>query len=266
MARAKRKSTGKKARFEVFKRDKFTCQYCGRKAPDVVLVCDHISPVARGGESTLLNLITSCVDCNSGKGATPLDDQSALAKQRAELERLAERREQIDMLLEWSRGLSATSTDEIDALCQRFSEMVGASITVNDRGRTDVKKWLRTFGLADLLSAADIAVTQYVRLDASGKTDMGTVEVAWKKIPGIARISKLPPAEKELYYVRGIVRGCLGVERASMRDIECLQLLRDAHAAGAQLEWLKTLAKTASSFSALRQDIYDFIAKGGDSQ
>lgn len=34
---SKRKSISKKLRFEVFKRDGFTCQYCGRMAPDVVL-------------------------------------------------------------------------------------------------------------------------------------------------------------------------------------------------------------------------------------
>ena len=39
-------------RFEVFKRDSFTCQYCGVKAPDAVLQVDHIKPVAAGGEAT----------------------------------------------------------------------------------------------------------------------------------------------------------------------------------------------------------------------
>lgn len=34
----KRTSIGKKTRFEVFKRDSFTCQYCGQKAPDVILM------------------------------------------------------------------------------------------------------------------------------------------------------------------------------------------------------------------------------------
>lgn len=64
----KRKAISKKLRFEVFKRDSFTCQYCGRKAPDVVLEVDHIKPVAQGGTNTILNLITSCRECNRGKG------------------------------------------------------------------------------------------------------------------------------------------------------------------------------------------------------
>jgi len=42
-----RKAISKKLRFEVYKRDKFTCQYCGRKAPDVILEIDHINPVAK---------------------------------------------------------------------------------------------------------------------------------------------------------------------------------------------------------------------------
>ena len=32
---AERKQVSKKIRFEFFKRDNFTCQYCGRKAPQV---------------------------------------------------------------------------------------------------------------------------------------------------------------------------------------------------------------------------------------
>ena len=46
----KRKPISKKLRFEIFKRDKFTCQYCGKMAPDVVLEVDHIKPVCKGGQ------------------------------------------------------------------------------------------------------------------------------------------------------------------------------------------------------------------------
>jgi hypothetical protein len=69
-----RKGLSKKVRFEVFKRDSFTCQYCGKQPPDVVLHVDHINPVASGGDNDPLNLITSCQDCNLGKSATPLEN------------------------------------------------------------------------------------------------------------------------------------------------------------------------------------------------
>lgn len=67
-----RKSTGKRLRFEVFKRDFFTCQYCGSQPPDVVLVVDHITPVVAGGETAIDNLITACEACNQGKADKPL--------------------------------------------------------------------------------------------------------------------------------------------------------------------------------------------------
>lgn len=58
----------KKTRFEVFLRDNFTCKYCGRKAPDVVLSIDHIHPKSKGGTNETKNLVTACVDCNREKG------------------------------------------------------------------------------------------------------------------------------------------------------------------------------------------------------
>lgn len=59
----------KSKRFEIFKRDGFTCQYCGARPPDVVLEVDHIQPRSKGGDDDELNLLTSCVGCNQGKRA-----------------------------------------------------------------------------------------------------------------------------------------------------------------------------------------------------
>ena len=56
-------------RFRILCRDKFTCRYCGRKAPEVALHVDHIFPKSKGGTSNDDNLITSCFECNLGKGA-----------------------------------------------------------------------------------------------------------------------------------------------------------------------------------------------------
>lgn len=69
-------SIGKKLRFEVFKRDSFTCQYCGQSPPDVVLHVDHIHPVSKGGGDDTTNLITACAACNQGKGAREINSVS----------------------------------------------------------------------------------------------------------------------------------------------------------------------------------------------
>jgi hypothetical protein len=74
IAQCQRIPISKSLRFDVLKRDDFTCQYCGRKAPDVVLHCDHKVPVSKGGPTTLQNLTTSCEDCNLGKRDKLLSD------------------------------------------------------------------------------------------------------------------------------------------------------------------------------------------------
>jgi len=58
-----------KIRFSVFKRDKHTCQYCGKKAPEVVLHAEHKIAKINGGTNDLNNLVTSCATCNYGKYA-----------------------------------------------------------------------------------------------------------------------------------------------------------------------------------------------------
>ena len=73
MAKQRRKQVRKGLRFEIFKRDGFTCQYCGSQPPEVVLHIDHIIPVAKGGDNDPMNLVTACRDCNLGKGKKLLD-------------------------------------------------------------------------------------------------------------------------------------------------------------------------------------------------
>jgi hypothetical protein len=54
-------------RYKILHRDNFTCQYCGREAPEVKLHVDHIIPLDKKGLTIESNLITSCSDCNLGK-------------------------------------------------------------------------------------------------------------------------------------------------------------------------------------------------------
>ncbi len=71
--RRKRKGLSKRLRYEILRRDCFTCQYCGGKAPATRLHVDHIEPVSKGGTDDPRNLRTACIDCNLGKGALAAD-------------------------------------------------------------------------------------------------------------------------------------------------------------------------------------------------
>lgn len=117
-----RRPISKKQRFEIFKRDKFTCQYCGRMAPDVVLEIDHIKPVCEGGTNGDLNLITSCFDCNRGKGKNKISENSSIKKQQEQLKLLSERREQLELLIQWKETLSSIDTQTAEKLLESLSK------------------------------------------------------------------------------------------------------------------------------------------------
>jgi len=75
----------KKARFEIFKRDGFQCQYCGKAPPGIILEIDHIIPKKLKGTDNINNLITSCFDCNRGKGAKDLKVAPQNIKEKLEI-------------------------------------------------------------------------------------------------------------------------------------------------------------------------------------
>lgn len=87
-----RKPLSRKLRFDVFKRDGFQCQYCGKSQPDVVLEVDHIHPVSAEGGNEADNLLTSCFECNRGKAAGLLTviPQSVTEKSKVIEQKIAE--------------------------------------------------------------------------------------------------------------------------------------------------------------------------------
>lgn len=43
------------------------CYYCGQKVKPSELTMDHIVPIARGGQSSKGNVVTTCKECNNRK-------------------------------------------------------------------------------------------------------------------------------------------------------------------------------------------------------
>lgn len=252
-----RKALTKKTRFEVFKRDSFTCQYCGRKAPDVLLQIDHIEPVAEEGTNDLLNLITSCADCNSGKSDRRLSDTSVLDKQRQQLEDLQERKEQIEMMFQWQRGLLDLDDEVVSQLADFWAEQV-PGFSLNENGRKGLKSLKRKFDVSEILQAMKVAAEQYV-VFSDGKPTHESVELAWKKVGGICVTQKRikdNPALSRIYYIRGILRNRLSY----CNDVMALQLLKEAVALGASIESLEEHSKNVRNWTQWRSEIEDFIS------
>lgn len=177
-----RKGLSKKTRFEVFKRDKFTCQYCGRMSPDVILEIDHIKPVAEGGTNEMINLITACRDCNRGKGKIKLSDSAELKKQQDQLAELAEKREQLQMMMEWRTELAGLQQEEVDAISD-YWESANGSFSLTDYGRATAMHYLKQFTLAEILDAIDISLAQYY-FKGTGPENK-RIDNAWNKVGGI---------------------------------------------------------------------------------
>lgn len=58
----------------VFKRDHYTCQYCGASGGNLTL--DHVVPRSRGGATVWENVVVACQGCNAEKGDRPLQETS----------------------------------------------------------------------------------------------------------------------------------------------------------------------------------------------
>ncbi len=56
-------------RFNVFLRDRFTCQYCAEPYSAHELTFDHVIPRSRGGRTSWENVVTACTVCNLAKGS-----------------------------------------------------------------------------------------------------------------------------------------------------------------------------------------------------
>lgn len=70
------------SRRNVFKRDRFACQYCGKQPGSDELTIDHVVPRAQGGVSSWTNCVLACVACNKRKAdRTPGQAQMRLRKE-----------------------------------------------------------------------------------------------------------------------------------------------------------------------------------------
>jgi 5-methylcytosine-specific restriction endonuclease McrA len=62
----------KLTRREIFRRDGYTCQYCGRRETDLTI--DHVLPRHLGGLHVWTNVVTACAGCNHHKGGRRLEE------------------------------------------------------------------------------------------------------------------------------------------------------------------------------------------------
>jgi len=192
----KRKGITPKTRFEVFKRDKFTCQYCGKSAPDIILHIDHIDPVFNGGHNDILNLITSCKDCNLGKSKNLLSDNSVIVKQQKQLEELQERREQIELMLQWRESLLSIDDEIVEKVNKKIISLTGFGVSKD--GKKLINSWVKKFGIMDLFDSVEISFNQYY----GDESNFSNFFYSIPKIANMRIVQKEKPYLADLFRIR----------------------------------------------------------------
>lgn len=158
-------------RFDVFKRDGFACQYCGRKPPAVVLEVDHIVPRADGGGDDQENLITACWDCNRGKAATSLGDIAEVVDVTERTELIREREAQVRAYNDAKRETRERRDQDFNIAWNHWFELHQADslpgwVTPKE---SYLRHYLTKLPLEEVLEAMEIAIGRHAHRAAAPK-------------------------------------------------------------------------------------------------
>jgi len=177
----RRKAVSTRDRFEVFKRDRFTCAYCGGKPPEVVLHIDHITPVSKGGTNDLANLITSCRDCNLGKADVPLGDVKPTIGAAAFAD-LREQREQMEAYQAFLMEERSRREGHADLIARGLEAVIRSTLTLKQRAQ--IIQFLKELPAAEVMDAVDVLA---LKEDLRGDEWRYFCGICWTKIRATKR-------------------------------------------------------------------------------
>ena len=163
-----------KVRFEVLKRDRFTCSYCGKHPPEVLLEVDHIVPRAAGGSDEIANLTTACTDCNRGKGGRMLEEGVSPGVNASALAEMQERIEQAKAYMELLGSLESLIDEQVWRVNKAWGEAYRAEAVEAEDGTVtlqfkqygrwpddrSIKRFIKKLGLEAVIDAVDITASR----------------------------------------------------------------------------------------------------------
>jgi hypothetical protein len=172
-----RKQISTRTRFEVFKRDGFKCQYCGAHPPAVILHCDHVVAIAKGGGDEMDNLVSACDRCNLGKAAVPLTAVPQSLKDKAA--EVAEREAQIRGYHQVLQARKDRLEDEAWAIAAELERK--PKIDSYDRRQLQsIRMFLERLPFTEVMAAAEIANAKWSY--GGGRHFRYFCAVCWNKI------------------------------------------------------------------------------------
>ena len=154
----------KKIRFEVFKRDGFACQYCGKHPPETTLEIDHVQPKSKKGSDDINNLITSCFDCNRGKNNIELKTIPNSLQENKEI--LQEREKQY---LEYHKLLAKINkrvSSEINQVTVIFENYFPERTFTDSFKKGSIKKFIEKLNIFEVCEAMEISCSKFEGQDS----------------------------------------------------------------------------------------------------
>ncbi len=179
-------SISKKVRFEVFKRDGFTCGYCGKTPPGITLEIDHIQPKSDGGNDDINNLLSACFDCNRGKRNYKLSN--APNQLAVNLEILKEKEEQLKEYNKVIQKIEKRAQREILKIEKAFQEYFTNRVFTESFKESTVKRFVEKLPVSVVEGAMRIACGRKAITESDQAAD-DTIRyfcgICWKKIKGV---------------------------------------------------------------------------------
>ncbi|MGA2774931.1 MAG: HNH endonuclease signature motif containing protein [Candidatus Omnitrophota bacterium] len=154
----------KKLRFEVFKRDNFTCKYCGRIPPVAILEVDHIIPVCEGGKEDMSNYVTSCFDCNKGKGKVLLSKIGSKIDYSEENAKLEEGRLQLEEYRKFLKQVTKSLEKQVEEVNSYWNLKDNYKFSLSESGKVSIRKFLKFLPPEKIKEAIEIACNKFPKI------------------------------------------------------------------------------------------------------
>ena len=215
-----------------------------------MLEVDHVAPIASGGNNDIFNYVTSCFDCNRGKGKRKLSDKTEIQKQKQALNEINEKRQQLKMLIKWKEELSKLNNEALSYAEHQFGSMTGGALT--QTGKDALLKWITKFGLESVLEAITVSCEKF---NCAGVDDIRNKSAAFDYIPRVCTVIKKTnenPLLKDAYYIRAIIKNRMYCDQPKTLKA-LLSLLED----GVSKNELKDIASSSKNWTAFKKELLD---------
>jgi hypothetical protein len=172
----------KRIKYEVFEKDSFKCQFCGKGVPLVTLQLIRIQDTQQNDEwLDTAFLSTSCKICEKKKSGV---DEKILNNGYLSIDELEERLQQLKMLINWRRGMLNIRKQQLANLVSYWEKKLPGFSVDNDQKKF-MATYISKYSSDEIKSAMDMAVDKFIKYSDDGILDKNSIRTAFAKIPDI---------------------------------------------------------------------------------